>query len=54
MAGLRYEDTKRDVPSTDRLVVFDEAQRASDLYHNVKFMSQKKGNLILMPQNLSL
>jgi hypothetical protein len=40
---FRDDSLETDSPPPDRVVVFDEAQRAWDHHHTVKFMRQKKG-----------
>ena len=40
---FRDDSLETDSPPADRVVVFDEAQRAWDHHHTVKFMRQKKG-----------
>ena len=40
---FRDECVKNDAPPTERVVVFDEAQRAWDLEQTCKFMQQKRG-----------
>ncbi|MDA7540087.1 DUF2075 domain-containing protein [Akkermansiaceae bacterium] len=42
---FRDESLESELPPADRVVVFDEAQRAWDQHHTVKFMRQKKGKV---------